>query len=148
VSRGSQLAASLLCLVLGVGVCLEAGRLGFGTVLAPEPGFFPWIGGLMLTGLSVCLFVRALRSRSAATSPKGEWFGPGLLLAALVLYVPLLEPLGYPIATAALCAVVLRILRTRRWSVTLGVSVALALTTYLLFRRVLGVELPPGVLRF
>ena len=147
-SRRRDFAASLAFLAVGIGVCVGAGQLGFGSVHAPEPGFFPWIGGLMLVGLSVCLFVQALRGRSAVTAPKGEWLGPGLLLAALVLYVPFLEPLGYPVTTAALCVVVLRVLKTRRWSVTLGVSVALAMTTYLLFRRVLGVELPPGVFGF
>jgi len=148
VSRRRDLAASLVFLALGIGVCVQAGRLGFGSVHAPEPGFFPWIGGLMLVGLSVCLFAQALRGRSTVTAQKDEWLGPGLLLAALVLYVPFLEPLGYPVTTAALCVVVLRVLKTGRWSVTLGVSVALAMTTYLLFRRVLGVELPPGVFWF
>jgi putative tricarboxylic transport membrane protein len=147
-SRRRELAASLVFLAFGVGVCIGASRLGFGSVHAPEPGFFPWTGGLMLVGLSVCLFVQALRGRSAVTAQKGEWLGPGLLLAALVLYVPFLEPLGYPVTTTALCVVALRVLKTGRWSVTLGVSVALAMTTYLLFRRVLGVELPPGVFWF
>jgi hypothetical protein len=68
-----------------------------------------------------------------------------LLLAALVLYVPVLEPLGYPLATAGLCAVALRILGVRL-PVALRVSLGLAVVTFILFRRVLGVELPPGVL--
>jgi len=143
-----DLAASLAFFAVGIGVCVGAGRLGFGSVHAPEPGFFPWLGGLTLVGLSACLFVQALRGRSSVTAPKGEWLGPGLLLGALILYVPCLEPLGYPVTTAALCVVVLRVLKTRRWSVTLGASVALALSTYLLFRRVLGIELPPGVFWF
>jgi hypothetical protein len=71
-----------------------------------------------------------------------------MLLAALVLYVPILEPVGYPIATTALCAVALRILRVRRWPVALAASVGLALASFLLFRRALGVELPSGVLAF
>jgi hypothetical protein len=69
-------------------------------------------------------------------------------LAALALYVPLLEPVGYPIATTALCIVGLRILDARRWPVVAGVSIAIALGSFLLFRRGLGVELPPGVLAF
>ena len=137
--------AGLVFLALGVGVCVQAARLGFGSVLAPEPGFFPWIGGLMLAGLAVSLVIRAGQSGTAA-APRGDWRRPALLLAALVVYVPLLEPLGYPVTTMGLCVVALRILRTRRWSVTLAVSVVLALATYLLFRRGLGVELPAGTL--
>lgn len=143
-----DLRASLVFLALAVGVCFEASRLGFGSVLAPEPGFFPWLGGLALAGLSLGLFARTWRGRGPVVPPAGEWTRPAILLAALVLYVPLLGPLGYPLATAGLCVVALRVLETRRWSVALGVSVALAVGSFLLFRRGLGVELPAGVLRF
>lgn len=145
-SQRRDVVAGLAFLALGVGVCVQAARLGFGSVLAPEPGFFPWIGGLMLTGLSLTLVIRAGQSATGAALPRGEWRRPALLLAALVVYVWLLEPLGYPVTTTALCVVALRILRTRRWSVTLAVSVVLALASYLLFRRGLGVELPAGTL--
>ncbi len=148
VSKGFDLAASGVCFLLGLGVCVEAARLGFGSVFAPEPGFFPWLGGLMLAGLSVCLLVQALRAHPAGNPSASEWLRPAVLLATLVLYVPLLEPLGYPITTAGLCVVTLRILRTRRWSVTVGVSLALALGTFFLFTRGLGVELPAGALLF
>jgi putative tricarboxylic transport membrane protein len=146
VSRRIELAGGAIFFLLGLGVCVEASRLGFGSVNAPQPGFFPWIGGVLLTGLSISLLVWALCGGPSAGSLQGNWRHPALLVAVLAVYVPLLEPVGYPLTTAALCVVVLRILKTRRWSVTLGVSVVLALGTYLLFRRGLGVELPPGVL--
>jgi putative tricarboxylic transport membrane protein len=148
VSKSSDLTASLLFLALGVGVCLEANRLGFGSVVAPQPGFFPWIGGVMLAVLSLGLFFRAAGTVANAASAPAQWRRPALLLAALVLYVPLLEPLGYPLTTTALCVVALRILRTRRWSVTIGASLVLALATFFLFHRGLGVELPTGTVFF
>jgi putative tricarboxylic transport membrane protein len=146
VSQRRDVVASVVFLALGVGVCIQAARLGFGSVLMPEPGFFPWIGGVTLVVLSTCLFVRSLGSRAAAAAADGDWTPPALLLAVLVVYVPLLEPLGYPVATTGLCVVALRILKTRRWSVTLGVSAALAVGTFYLFNRMLGVELPVGAL--
>ncbi len=144
----SDVKAGLAFLALGIGVCIVGSRLGFGSVLAPDPGFFPWIGGVTLASLSVCLVVQALRTRAVAQASASGWARPALLLAALVLYVPLLEPLGYPLTTTGLCVVALRILNTRRWPVTLGVSAALALATYFLFNRALGVELPAGTLLF
>jgi putative tricarboxylic transport membrane protein len=138
----------LAFLALGLGVCAEGTRLGFGSVLAPEPGFFPWLGGLALVGLSVCLVLQARRARAVVHSRSVEWARPALLLAALALYVPLLDLLGYPLTTTGLCVVALRILNTRRWPVTLSVSVILALATFFLFNRVLGVELPAGTLFF
>ncbi len=147
-SRSRDLIAGVAFLALGLGVCIGAGRLGFGSFRAPEPGFFPWLGGLALVALSGALLVHAAR-RPGTSEPFGEeWVRPTMLLGALVLYVPILEPVGYPVATAGLCAVALRILRVRRWSIALGVSVALAAGSFLLFRRALGVDLPPGILGF
>ena len=144
--RRSDVTAAAVFLALGAGVCAEGGRLGFGSVRAPEPGFFPWLGGLMLVGLAAGLLVRTLCRRTPAGPPAGDWARAGTLLLALVLYVPLLEPVGYPVTTAGLCAVALRILKTESWWLTLTVSVALALGTFLLFHRGLGVELPAGIL--
>jgi putative tricarboxylic transport membrane protein len=146
VTQGTDRAAGLAFLALGVGVCVQAARLGFGSVLAPEPGFFPWIGGSMLVVLSTCLVARSLAGRPAEPRRAGDWVRPAVLLAALAIYVPLLEPLGYPLATTGLAVVALRILKTRRWSVTVAVGLALALGSFLLFQRMLGVELPAGVL--
>lgn len=147
--QARDLWASLVFLALGGWVCVQANRLGFGSVLAPEPGFFPWLGGLALAGLALGLLAQSWRGGGAPLQGgAGGWARPAILLAALALYVPLLEPVGYPLATAALCVVALRILEARGWSVTLGVSVALAVGTFLLFRRALGVELPVGVLTF
>ncbi len=147
-SKRVDLTASLALFAVGIGVCVEGDRLGFGSVFAPQPGFFPWIGGLVLVGLSASLFVQALRLQADSTRSADEWLRPALLLAALVLYVPLLEPLGYPLTTTGLCVVTLRILKTRRWSVTVAVSLALALGTFYLFTRGLSVELPAGTLLF
>jgi putative tricarboxylic transport membrane protein len=144
----NDLTASLVFLAIGVGACVEGNRLGFGSVLAPEPGFFPWLGGLALAGLALGLLAQSWRGGGSVLPPAGEWSRPAILLAALAVYVPLLEPVGYPVATAALCVVSLRALKSGSWSVTVGVSVALALGTFVLFRRALGVELPPGVLTF
>ncbi len=140
--------SGLVFLALGVGVCAVASRLGFGSFRAPEPGFFPWLGGLALVALSGGLLVHAWRGPATGGSPGAEWGRPAMLFGALILYVPILEPVGYPLATTALCAVALRILRVRLWRVALGVSAVLAVVSFLLFRRALGVELPPGLLVF
>lgn len=145
-SRG-DLTVSLVFLALAVGVCIGASRLGFGSIRAPEPGFFPWLGGLTLLVLSLGLLVQAARRTSAATAPAGAWIRPAVLLAALILYVPAFELFGYPLATTGLCAGALRTLGVR-WRSAFGVGLGLAMVTFILFRRILGVELPPGVLAF
>lgn len=146
-SRRRDLTAGLVFVLLGIGVCVGGSRLGFGSVRAPEPGFFPWLGGLALVGLSGALVVQAGCRSDGSAGSAGAWARPAWLLTVLVLYVPMLEPVGYPLATLGLCAVALRILGVR-FPVALSVSLGLAVTTFILFRRVLGVDLPLGVLAF
>jgi hypothetical protein len=56
-----------------------------------------------------------------------------------------LETLGYIIATALLSAVMLRVLETK-FRMLLPVSLLLAIGSYILFDRLLGVSLPGGPL--
>jgi putative tricarboxylic transport membrane protein len=145
VSSRRDLTSAAVFLLFGAGVCAGASRLGFGSVRAPEPGFFPWLGGLALMALAAGLLAQSLRAGRTEARPAPAWRRPATLLAALAAYVPLLEPVGYPVATAALCAVALRILDAR-WRAALGAGGALAAVTFVLFHRGLGVALPTGVL--
>jgi hypothetical protein len=52
------------------------------------------------------------------------------------------------LATILIAGVILSVLGVTSWRVLAVGSVALSVGTYLLFGRVLGVDLPPGVLGF
>jgi hypothetical protein len=75
----------------------------------------------------------------------GNVRGLVIVTATLVLYVAFLESLGYVITTAILAGVVLSVLKTRPRPLVL-VSLGLSVFSYLLFTRLLGVTLPPGIL--
>ncbi|HEU5322878.1 MAG TPA: tripartite tricarboxylate transporter TctB family protein, partial [Methylomirabilota bacterium] len=66
--------------------------------------------------------------------------------AGLAVYVAVLDPVGYVLATSLIAGVILRVLGVRSWRVLGGGSVALSVGTYVLFARVLGVDLPAGLL--
>jgi len=69
-----------------------------------------------------------------------------MILGALVAYALVLEGAGYLIATALLLGFLLIALADRRrwWQPVVAVGVSLA--TYYVFRIVLGLPLPPGLL--
>ncbi len=71
--------------------------------------------------------------------------GPVLVVLTLILYVATLETLGYIITTTILSAVVLKVMETKPRILVL-VSLILAVVSYLLFDRLLGVTLPRGLL--
>ncbi len=145
--RDDLLAGSLLA-VAGIAALVGAIGLRVGTLLHPQPGFFPFLGAAALIGLALALMAQARLGRSTGSEQFGEMGRPAMLVAGMAVYVGILEPVGYLLATCLLAALMLRVLRVACWRVVGVTSVVLAVATYLLFRRVLGIDLPPGVVTF
>ncbi len=117
-----------------------------GAYQAVGPRAFPLLVGGGMAVVAVIGVAQAFRSPAA---PDGEvrW-GPVLLLVgALVLYAVLLVPVGYWQATTLFFTAVARVLGSRRLVRDLLAGLLLALATYFLFDRLLGIALPPGLVR-
>jgi len=71
-----------------------------------------------------------------------------ILVVSLSLYTAVLEALGYVLPTILLAAIILRVLRVKSWKVLVLASGGMSVGTYYLFGRLLGIELPAGVLPF
>jgi hypothetical protein len=145
-ARRDGLAATALALVAGLAM-YEAGRLPFGAARHPGPGFVPWWVGLALAALSATLMVQAVRAPAGETSgpvrAREGWGRVAGLLVGLGVYVAVLTPLGYPIATFLLVLFMLRPLLRGRVLATVGLAVLASLGSYLLFAVWLRVPLPP-----
>ena len=146
--KRDDLLAGLLLALVGLGMVLGAIRLHIGTPLHPQPGFFPFLGGAALALLAVILATQAALGRSTGTEAFGRLGPPAVLVVGMGMYVAILEPLGYVLSTTLIAAVILRVLGVRLWRVLTVTSLALSVGTYLLFARVLGIDLPAGVLEF
>jgi len=129
--------------LLGVGVSVEAVRLKVGSALDPQPGFFPLVGGILMIALGVLQVGHALWATRPPGDARPDSLGaPATLVGGLVIYVSLLPWAGYPLATALLTLLALRVQDTR-WPFAVAASVLLALGSYFLFLE-LGVPLPGG----
>jgi putative tricarboxylic transport membrane protein len=71
---------------------------------------------------------------------------PAEVVAVLIAFVGLLEPLGYLITSFIGVALVLRIMGIKSWRVLLTTSLGLSIGTFVLFDRILGITLPVGIL--
>jgi len=143
--RADALAGIFFALV-GIGVMVQAIGLGIGTATDPKPGFFPLLGGFGLTIISTILVVRSLGKHNIELKEFGDFWRPLVLVLGLGIYILTLDILGYIIATVILSAIVLHLMDTKPWWVLLGISLGLALASFLLFDRLLGVILPKGTL--
>ncbi|MCA2227316.1 tripartite tricarboxylate transporter TctB family protein [Nonomuraea aurantiaca] len=116
---------------------------------AVGPRAFPLLVGIGMGVVAVIGVVQAFREPATREGEdEGVHWRPVLLLiGALALYAVLLAPVGYWQATTLFFVAVARVLGSRKPVRDLVVGLLLALATYLLFDRVLGITLPPGLIR-
>ncbi|MBZ9749489.1 tripartite tricarboxylate transporter TctB family protein [Deinococcus sp. HMF7604] len=149
-------------LLVALGVLLLGGLLLWGTLQIPfginaviGPRAFPLIVSVGLLGLGTALLVAVLRGHRAEpaaeedTDPDApvDLRQPALILGGFVLGALVLQPLGFVLGTALMYVSVGAAFGERRWPLLVGVGLAVALVTYVVFTRGLGLTLPPGVLR-
>jgi putative tricarboxylic transport membrane protein len=145
----SELIAALLLIALGAFVAIKAWDWPYLTKDGPGPGFFPlWIGGL-LVGLSVLLIaLQYSDARKAGKAPPAtNWKGARPVLVgwvALMVAVALLKPAGFAVAYALLAAFLVRVVFRQSWFAALMVSVVSAAAFWLVFAKLLRVQIPAG----
>jgi len=142
----TDVVASLFLSLLGIGAIIGAIRLQVGTPTEPQPGFFPFLGGISLIVFSSIIFLKGWRGHGGHRVPFRGVGRPALLLAVMILLVAVLERLGYVIGTFIASGLLLRILNVKSWRVVIFTGFGLALGTYILFDKLLGIELPVGIL--
>ncbi len=142
----SDAAGSLFLFLLGVGAVIGAIRLKVGSPTEPQPGFFPFLGGLSLIVFSAIIFLKGRTGQGQKKVVFGDVGRPALLLVVMIVLVGVLDRLGYVIGTFIASGLILRILNVKSWRVLLLTSLCLSIGTYILFDKLLGIELPVGIL--
>jgi putative tricarboxylic transport membrane protein len=119
---------------------------------ATGPRFMPLVVGLLLLVLSLLFLARTfvrpdveLAVRAAREAAATEWARPAAVVAALLAYAFLMEPLGYVVATTLFFVAVARILGSRALVRDLLAGAAIGLVLYVAFTQFLGVDLPAGL---
>ncbi len=158
--RRIDMAVALAFAALGLVIIWQATAIRTGMVrdpVGPRAAFYLCGGALALGGLLVALRQwRALRRGEGAIGPEegsadeplfpaSAWRAVALM-ACLIAYALLFEPLGYLLATPLFVAAALVVLGQRS-RVGIGpTAVLFTLVTYLVFAQGLGVRMPVGPL--
>ena len=117
--------------------------------------FFPKLVSVLMGGLAVLLVIQTLHAKPGSPvieesdedkPTKKEMLMPAAGLALLVLYLVLIEPLGYVIDTFLLCVFYLALFRCKKWYYYAVTPLVASLGVYMLFTRVFLVILPRGIL--
>jgi len=142
----SDVVGSLSLFLLGIGAIIGAIQLHVGSPTEPQPGFFPFLGGISLIVLSSIIFIKGWFGYSPKKGAFGDVGRPALLLVVMIGLVAVLDRLGYVIGTFVASGLILRILNVKSWRVLIFTSFCLSIGTYILFDKLLGIELPIGIL--
>lgn len=137
---------SFFLFFLGIGAVIGAIRLHVGSPTEPQPGFFPFLGGISLIVLSSIILLKGRTGQSQKKVVFGEIGRPALLLVVMIGLVAVLDRVGYVIGTFLASGLILRILNVKSWRVLILTSLCLSIGTYVLFDKLLGIELPVGIL--
>jgi hypothetical protein len=135
----------ILC-ALGIAAGIQSIALRIGSPTEPQPGFFPFVGSMLLLFFSVIIIVQGCLGAEQERRPHGNVWRPLPLVVALAILAPTMDLLGYVASTFIPAALILRIMGVRSWRVTVITGLCLSVGTYLLFDKLLGVELPVGYL--
>lgn len=149
--RKTYLFANLFWLALAGFAAAEAWRLKVGGLNTPGPGFLPFYAAILLGTLSLVSLVQDLREMSGPASELWggvRWVRWAVMVAALFIYVAVLEWLGFMAATFLLMLVLFRLLEPYRWTTVVLFSLFTMASAYVFFVVLLDGRLPVGVLGF
>lgn len=138
--------------VLGVGAILVAipvavatWGFGVGSPKSPGAGFWPLVIVVVMAGLGLSLILHPSQAVPSAATQDSRWGRLWIALGTMAFYVVALNPLGFPLATSVLLYVQLRWVEGRPWRLSAWTAVLMALVAFVLFRVLLKVPLPAGV---
>lgn len=144
---------------VGLGVLAMAGIIAYGVTAIPvSPLYarvgatvFPWIATAGLAALGAALVLVGLRggwSRTLEDRPTDP-FNPvafGLMLGGLAVNAALIDTVGFVFASTAQFVLVCACFGSRAHLRNLGIGLAVTLGSFLLFDRLLGVNIGAGIL--
>ena len=144
--------SSLFWFVAGIGITLLSLKYEFGTFLTPGAGFITFFAGLLLSILSLLLFLSSWKSRDSAIRLRTLWEGLEwgkvlYVIALLILYTLVLKPAGFVLSTFLLLTFLFKIKSSFHWMKVILLSLLITFGAFLLFHVWLQVQLPKGILQ-
>ena len=144
--------SSIFGLLFALFVMREGYRLDVGGFRQPGPGFFTFLGGMLLGVFSAILLIRSFWGKAEkGVTGVGKEENPRVvvyIVAALILYALLFEALGFILCTFFLVVLLLWLFDRKKWWLIFLTAGLVSAACYTVFNILLGSELPPGVFEF
>jgi putative tricarboxylic transport membrane protein len=148
--KDTDLWTGLFLMVFSGAVINEALNLEVGTPARPGSGFMIFGAASVLAFLALLQFLKALlfRKHSAQETEKIHLWRIIGVIGANILYIVILEPVGYLLCTFLLMCFLFQVYEKGNWTSAVGGAAAASLSTYVIFSRLLQLNLPKGLIPF
>ncbi len=149
--KGVDLWTGLFLMIFSGAVIHEALELEVGTPTNPGSGFMIFGTAVVLGVLALLQFLKALLLRDQPAEWKPEKIHLWRIVAVIganVLYIVLLEPVGFLLCTFLLLCFLFQAYEKGKWASAIGGAAATSLLTYVIFSRLLQLNLPKGLVPF
>ena len=139
---------AIFFILFSIYVCMVSYRLGLGSLHKPGSGFMPFWSGAFVGILAAIVLIQDFVSRRATEEnrEKVAWKSIALSLFFFLVYILVLERLGYIISTVLFVGIILKAIERKGWFLSSWVAVVMALVSYYIFKVWLQAELPKGLL--
>jgi len=141
--------SSLVLVLLASVVCYLSKELSLWSPVGPSDGFFPFLGGLILGFLGLCLFIQSLLKPKDTSKVRGSIQKVKLFtyIGSVLLYPLLFESLGFPFISFFFILVICKVAEKASWRASLIISCLITISCFLIFQYVFEVPFPTGFLK-
>lgn len=150
--RKAEIICAVIIMCIGILVVYDSVRLNIGWGMnGPDPGFFPFILGMIVVIGCIYTIAQAIARKGIAKSDK-PFIPKGALKPILNVIIPaslmvlLTEYIGLYISAGLYMAVYMRWIGRNRWTTVLILSISIPLITYFVFDKVFLIPMPKGSL--
>ena len=146
--KKGNLVLAAICAVLGIGIIVVAQgyptAADYGTGV-PGPGLWPTAISVVLLACTAMLLYRTWKMKPEKNIPVQLWTTGTrrvyITMGILVLYVLLLEPVGFLIATTVMEFIFIQWFAKKNPAITFVISAAITLVVYFAFKSLLNVPI-------
>lgn len=145
-SHPDRLSGFVLVVVAGIAFA-DAWQLPFGSLLAPDAGFFPQLLSILLLIVGAIIVANSFAGASSPAEFSPQSWRVAIAVVAFIAYGLVLTRLGFVLATIGIMLLMIRGLGRMNWGHSLLIAVPSVLISYVGFTQ-LGVPLPRGFFFF
>jgi len=145
-----QLLPAMIWVVIGSAIAAGAYNLGLGALNRPGPGLFPFVIGVGMAVISLSVTATAFRvAKVPALAAETRRALPVIaVVAALIFYTFALERIGFVLCTLLFLVTLLGVLGPSSWLVAITATAGITVSSYLIFAKLLKINLPIGPFGF